>query len=62
MRCQYHRVKPVACLRDHICAEVFGSIPFQSAALPGFHVQTGEMYPKGMQGVGTSQRDGKKTG
>lgn len=61
--CQYPSVTvgySIACLKDRICAEVFGSIPSQLAALPGFHVQTEEMYPKGMRGIGTSQRDGKK--
>lgn len=61
--CQYPSVTvgySIAYLKDRICAEVFGSIPSQLAALPGSHVQTGEMYPKGMRGIGTSQRDGKK--
>lgn len=43
-----------------VLSEVFGSIPFQSAVLPGSHIQTGEMYLRGMWGVSTSQRDGKK--
>ena len=60
MSCQYHSIKPVACLKDSIYADVFGSTPSQSAALPGSDVQTGEMYPKGMQGVSTSPQDGKK--
>ena len=34
MSCQYHGVTPVACLKDRISAEVFRSIPSQSAALP----------------------------
>lgn len=43
-----------------VLREVFGSIPFQSAVLPGSHIQTGEMYLRGTWGVSTSQRDGKK--
>lgn len=43
-----------------VLREVFGSIPFQSAVLPGSHIQTGEMYLRGTWGTSTSQRDGKK--
>lgn len=42
-----------------VLSEVFGSIPFQSV-LPSSHIQIGEMYLRGMWGVGISQRDGKK--
>lgn len=43
-----------------VLSEVFASIPFQSVVLAGSHIQTGEMDLRGMWGISTSQRDGKK--